>query len=930
MFFTFSKKIFTFNIFFIFTAFVFAQNTSNLVNMEVKNESSVVDSKIINFTVSLENKTDTDFAGKLLIKIPKGLKKFNNNDISINLKAKENKFLTLKLLVSNDAEFGIQKINFLLVDAYNSIVLSKTANHSILENNTLQINAENPILYRTGNEDSLRVKVRVSNLGNKKQNIALVFKIPETNSGNTFVEKQALIDIRKDSVFTFSFKPSKNLLKQSNFNVSVTGFRNSNKEIFGNTYVSIQNTSNKQTYEDFQSNNFLNPSKNAITTSYKTIGNNAEILQINGSGGFNLPSGYVYLSGNMYKMKGNNEPVFNNTYISYRKEHDEISFGSTSKLLEMPLFGRGLEYSHTNKKKTKKFEVGFTDFNFNLIEKNSFLKNGYGFYARTSFNTHDFSKNYSSTYIFKRDPYEKATHHILGTDFKYNYNENWSSENKIYSGMSLYETTKTNFPSLAIESQYTGIIKDINLNGNYYFSTNYYPGSRRGSFQIQQNASTQIFKKHYTFVNVSVSDFSPKYLFLDHNLKTNNTRIHTGINFFKKKNIGFGLGYQYQTENSNSYNNFFSNFYDQQTVKMTSHRFTETINWTSENKKNSAILNFETGYAKYPNEEKGKYQYKLNGNYFYKNLNFIGSYQLGSYFLSEYAFLKNIPTASEFKRLSLSAFYNEDFFKEKLNINLGIAYSDDIIYGKSPSSFFNLKFTNKNYSLFFNSSWYNYSYNNNIFTVEAGVSLNLQKNALKVGKKATINAFAFYDNNNNNVFDDNDQSAEGYIININNIAFKTDESGKITYKGLPFGKYKLNQVTQKGWYYDPSELNVDSYTFALNIPLHQNGTLQGTVKYDYDAKIALDFQPKFGGILFTIFQKNVQNQRLMTDDNGEFLSFLPNGKYTVILNESSLANNTYCENKSADFEVIAGKITNLTPFIIKVKTKKVNVKKFGN
>ncbi|MDC8104746.1 hypothetical protein MTQ00_09355 [Chryseobacterium sp. B21-037] len=126
----------------------------------------------------------------------------------------------------------------------------------------------------------------------------------------------------------------------------------------------------------------------------------------------------------------------------------------------------------------------------------------------------------------------------------------------MYTGLSFYEDINTTKPSLALESQYSGRIKKVNLNGNYFYSTDYYPGNRRGMLQIQQNFSTHIFTDHYVYANVTVSDFSPKFYFYNTAMQSDNIRVDTGINFPKKGNFGLGVGYQYQEERSNSYNNF--------------------------------------------------------------------------------------------------------------------------------------------------------------------------------------------------------------------------------------------------------------------------------------------------------------------------------------------------------------------------------------
>ncbi|WP_426478504.1 hypothetical protein ACP3T3_03290 [Chryseobacterium sp. CBSDS_008] len=903
------------------------------ISMEIRNEHNPGNPNIIDILLVLKNNENNHFKGRIDVKTPKGFRTISDNNSEIELNAGQNLFIPIKVLTSNSIVSGKADLTFTITDEKYHQVVKKILSYAVTENNTMKITAENPVVYMGMQKDSLEVRARVSNLGNKKQHVTIVFKIPEAVQKNLFIEKKGTIDVQKDSVFIFRFLPSGNLLRSSQFTVNIAGFREPDKEIFGNASVSVQNVSSTQRYQDVEFDLFSNYSKNTITASYRRVGNATDMYQLIGSGGFNVPSGYMFIRGNIYTLNNQSDPVVSNTYVSYHREKSEFTLGNISKLMELSLFGRGAEYSYTSLDKEKKIEVGFVDQSFSLIERNSFLKYGYGFYAKGILGVQNASKNFSATYIFKKDPYEKASHNVLGTDIQYTFNQYWKMNSRIYSGLSFYENSNLTQPSMALESQYSGSIKKFNLNGNYFYSTNYYPGNRRGILQIQQNITTQIFENHYLYANIMISNFSPKFYSFNNDFKSNTTRGDIGINFAKRKNFGFAAGAQYQQENSNSYNNFFDTSGNLEIKKLEALRVIQNLTWISNNKKHSTLLALEAGSARYPDADHAQYQMKATGNYSYKWFNINGIYQYGSYYLSEFASSRNISQDITYKKFSLSAFFNKNLFGEKLTITSGLSYTDDVLYGKSPSGFVNLKYTKERYGVFLNSSWYNYSssnFNNNFFTVEAGVTLNFQPNRLIAARKGEISAVVYYDHNNNNIYDEGDQSAENYIIMINNVSFKTNNEGKIVYKAIPFGKYMLKQVIQQGWYYNEMEFEVKKHSCFLQIPLHQNGTMLGKINYEFDAKKALEFEPKTAGIIFNIYDKDKFIQHVVTDDNGEIGSFLGSGDYRIQLVESSLPAHTYCEKITRDFTVQAGKIINLEPFVIKVSEKKIRVKKFGN
>lgn len=918
-------------IFVLFSSiFINAQNTGSGITMELQ-KGSASKSRLLNMVVIIHNQNEKDFMGRIHFVFPKGFKIISGEEPAIELKAKEKKYIPVRVIVSTDAMAGSSPLKIQLFDNSGNLINEQIKDHTIEVNNDITLSVLNSVIYRSSKLEPLSVKVRIANSGNITQDITLVCKIPDPANGNLFLEQQAVIKVKKDSVFTFTYEPSKSLSRLSNFSINISGFRNPEKEIFSTATIFVQNISNVQKYQDPQFSNFFEETKNEVTASYRKIGENSNMYQLMGSGGFNLPSGYLYLRGNIALLDNQQHPLITNTNIALQQGKNQYTIGSVNKLLEMTLVGRGVEYSHAFEK-NKKIEIGFVDQNFNLAEKNSFLKNGYGFFTKGTLNTNNGSKNISAAYIYRYDPFEKSGHNILGTEINYIFDKKWVMNGKINAGLSSYEQLNFWKPSFSAETNYIGVVKNFNVNGNYFYSSDYYPGNRRGSMQLQQNISTNI-KNYNLFTNLIFSNFSPKFYFFNNGQVSDNSRIEIGTKFPKVRDFTFGLIYQYQNEHSNSYNNFFGSQKSSEIRQLMAHRIVEQISWSNYKTRQSAVLAVETGTVKYPMQESQKFQMKLNANYSFRNFNLSAIYQSGSYYLSEYAFSHLANQNTDYKKLMLSLFYNNNFIKDKLIMSTGISYVNDIIYGKSPSAFINARYNAKTFSAFLNSSWYNYSVGtlkNNILTVEVGVTINLRKNLLNPGKKAKIQVFAFYDENNNYIFDPEEKPARDYIVNINNIALKTASDGTAMYKNVPFGEYRLRQFIQQGWYYDEYDFNVNRYSYALNIPLHQNGTLHGKISFNYNSKTAVDFEHRASLITFSIMKDDKVIQRVASDDEGQFTTFIPTGNYTIVLDEKSLPENTYCETKTQQICVEAGKISFLPDFTIKVKEKKVNKKTFSN
>ena len=143
-----------------------------------------------------------------------------------------------------------------------------------------------------------------------------------------------------------------------------------------------------------------------------------------------------------------------------------------------------------------------------------------------------------------------------------------------------------------------------------------------------------------------------------------------------------------------------------------------------------------------------------------------------------------------------------------------------------------------------------------------------------------------------------------------------------------FGEYSVNPLRAGRWFFNSKDFEVNSYRKTLNIPLKQSGTLQGNIRY-VAGELSMDINERYEGLRFTITnEKRGFTRTVVTDGRGSFITFLPNGVYTIQLNKNTLPENTDCENYQQVFQIEAGKITGLDEFEIKIKERKINIKRF--
>lgn len=414
------------------------------------------------------------------------------------------------------------------------------------------------------------------------------------------------------------------------------------------------------------------------------------------------------------------------------------------------------------------------------------------------------------------------------------------------------------------------------------------------------------------------------------NTNSGNMMANADIYFPKWVNVTFGVGYQHQYEHSNSYQ---QNVSTESMVEMNANRVRGSMSWSSRKIGHSANLSGEYGYSTNSISDNSSDQYRLNLSYSIKWINLMAQYQRGSYYLSEQvtSSLGNQP----YERFISSVSVNQQLFDNKLSIMANAGLNKDYYSDFSPSTYINVRYNmSKLFSMFINSNWYSYKFKDmplvSAYSNELGFTIHLHGNRASTAKKSRVKAFVYHDRNSNGVYDKGDEPAKGYPVSINKRPFITNEKGEVTYRKVPFGKYSVGHISEKGWFGDADTLRVDKFKSLIQIPLQQAGVVSGRITYKFDLRTSMDIEPKIEGIIFQITSTDgVVKHRVSTNDDATFTAFLPTGEYRIELIISSLPANTACENSSQLVTVTPGKIAKIEPFVIDVKQKRVNIKRFG-
>lgn len=920
----------------LFSFSAYAQNVKDnaaAVSIHVEDElQQSAKSNMMSSVLKIKNIGSNKFEGRLKIDLPDGLRTISGvTSLILSVKSNDSIFIPVRYLVQKGISSGNHVISYTLTDSDNNLMDRSQSVFVVEERIDLSLFVENRNMMVTNPEDSIRVSASVTNNGNKGQEVIVVFSIPTMKRGVNFVERKYFLQPQEQHRFEMSFMAQREMIAQNQFSVKVAAMYGAEKNIFGNSTIHIQNVSNHRTFEDPTGYHGLSEyySRNEISLSHRSTNHGSGITQLNGSADIDLPAGFVNLKGNIYKYGTNRQATATNTSLSYLLGDNEYLIGNVYESLETSLSGRGAKIRLGSTQRDH-VVMGFIDQNYNLFSTDPFFNDTYSFFVKGEKVLHGKPlQKILGTAVYQRDGRELSHDVISGGELLWRWQNRWSASLRLHGAVSQLMTDGSRKPSGSAEVRYNGETDGFNLSGNYYISSSHFPGNRKGVLSLQQSVSKRI-NDFSLNSNAYYSRFSPRSYVIPINTHTGNFMGNADIYFPRLMHVTFGLGYQHQYEHSNSYQQYQT---EQSDLEMRANRLRGSMTWSSRKLGQSASLSGEIGRSNNHISDHGAEQYRINLSYSIKWFNLMTQYQHGSYYLSEQ--VSSGRGSRPYERFISSISVNQQFFDHKLSVMANAGLNKDYYSDFSPSGYVHAKYhLTKSFSVFVNSNWYSYKFRDmpsvNTFSNEFGLTVHLHGSRANANKKSKVKAFVYHDRNSNGIYDAGDEPAKGYPVSINKRPFITNDKGEVTYRKVPFGRYEVGQISEKGWFGDADTLKVNSFKTTLQIPLQQAGVVTGRIRYNFDSKTSMEIEPKVEGIVFQIISTDgVLKHRVSTNDDAAFTAFLPTGEYRIELIKTSLPANTTCEDAAQTVKVEPGKIIRLKPFVINVQQKKVNIKRFG-
>lgn len=915
----------------------FAQTISNS-SFFIHTDSTFVaeNGSLVALTITLNNNNSTSFVGRIELKSIDGISLIGQEINRIELESNSKLFYPIRLSIGKNVPAGETKVLLNLVDENNKIQAQFTSLLNVQPKKQVQLISNRPTELMQNIGDSLSISALLSNRGNSQEVITVTASFPNMRGGNKIESKRVFLKAFQDSVITFKKIITKDLLNVERYTVNMAALYE-NGELINNVMVGVQNVSGNRTFADpSQGYSFDSYSNNRISLSGRNLFTDNEAIQLNARGSFQLPVGGIDFSMDAYSYtRLNNRPYLTNTYLNYQLNNKGIMVGNVSESLETFVNGRGVKVYVSNEEQSKFIEIGIVDKSYNLLGDEYKMPggNGYTAYARTAFNN-QVNKQYSGSVLYDRTPYNHSESVILMNDYQYKVNDNLQLGFELGGGLTRAFNTPTSAlkPSIAIGNKLSGLLGKYNISSNNFYSSGFYPGTRRGVIQFNERIGRS-FNKVNTWVSYSYYNYDPKHLQTESfysSFNTSNSRIEAGTYFPISSNISLSLSAKQHTDRGRvGYNQEEEN----PMLRMDAFRLTESINWRSRNDQHTVYLSSENGFAKSPFTGETQLQIRANASWNYRFLTMNSYFQQGDFSIIE-SYSNAQQGGKDIYRFNFSAGLRKEFFSKKLKAQFDVNYSDASFSGSNWMYSGLLDYAlSSQFSAFANAYIYQYSssyYSSSVSNIQAGISYNLpagRKGSTK--KSGKLSLFVFYDNNSNGVFDEGDTPAEGRIVMIGGVSFISLANGVVEYKKVPYDEYSL-QVPSQEWYAAvPEKINLQSRELTIQIPLQKTGKVTGDLHYNYDNRTSMEFSEKHGGLRIKLLGENGKQWEALTNSQGKFTLFVPVGNYQLSVDQSSLPANVFTELETLRIKVEVEKTTTIPEIELKVKQKTIEIKRFS-
>lgn len=895
-------------------------------------------------SLSIENQDSEDINGHFEIEIPQGLTLLGNSTIQVDIPSKSKRFYTIRVQAYNLSAISANNFNIILKDAKGNILGQKNLEIKIPTFKKISIIDQTPLQTFRNLGDSIHIKLNVLNEGTVEENFKIILSSPNRYGKTVFKEIPINLKPGTDSLLLYSFIVERYMTSLSQYLVRVTGINDQN-DPFSNLQLAFYNRSSTRNYNtnDMIRNNLWQTTGNHVELRISNLFNQHKNFSLYSAADYETKSGAVGYSINMANWHGQDKLFFTNTYLEIKQNRHQVTVGNLQESLESTFYGRGIQYAFLDTVKGTSLDLGVSD---NSNELLSTYQRGFGIpltaYARLRLGElKKDRKFYDGQVIFNRNNLDTTGYLLWTNSFDIDTKKDKSTMVGFIGAGSAFHLVSTDENhqknAIAVGWKTTQQWNNVRFFIDYFYSTPYYPGNRRGVTQLQHRVSYPLGRWHGS-LGYYLHAFSPKNLsYYSTNYKNSQQRFEaqfTGSN--RKGNAYLTFSPSYNTEIA-SYR-FFST-----PIELTSNSFLLQTNgqYYSLNRKHNINILAEGGLIKINdptkiyNNTKAETAIRMDVTYGYGPLRVMGGFQKGTFQLFE-LFNGIIYNSSARTQYSFGIQAAGEIMGGKLKWNLHNTGRYSKLWGFNFLNVASIDYQVKRTTRLSAQGQYTYTkgISNNPYTYN-----NIQlvvKQQLPSGKRinkkpqGTVKMFIFYDNNYNGTFDAGDIVASSYNLMFGSVSFSTNDKGEAVYKNIPYGDYIIFTPPVNNYSAKSKVIKIDSRTQKVEVPLQQLSTLSGKIILEYDPIFDLTVSTNLAGYKVSAESDDGSVYSAETDDSGKFILLAPRGRYIITLDKKNFPENIIFDSSPIKVELKIGENKKIDPFIIKAKKRNLEIKRFGS
>lgn len=872
------------------------------------------------------NNTNKDMELMLNISQPAAWRYFGENEKQINLKSKDSIFIPVRVQpngdIKGDANYivnaSLSNGKFSIATDMWYIFVKKISNWNAYTNNQT--------IYFPNKQDSLQIKINLSNYGNSDESLIL-----QANSqrGIKFIDNQGEITTKLSTPFTLNLDRDTiikiTLLKEKV--LDLPGERG-NKSSRINHKIRLKIIPQRESTSGAWSKSievYELPDKMSLT---EGVGNGLPLTVDFQT--YNIASNSTYAGLNLYgsKLFENNSVLNyyyqanfaqnqlnpksflgNNHFLSYNHKYFNFELGNIGAVYRgSTLTGKGAKASI----KLKNNELG------GVYVKSPTLfdytnREGWGLFHSLK------TKRINSNIFYqKSNNFDKEDLNLIASEVNILLNK----RNRIKLGGG-YSNTDYNWdPNNPIQAKgygfrfgYSFRIKKLGFNlSSIYGSKNYTPA--RGMLRISSKINYRFNDKFNVNVLASHYDYNP-------NLYRQNVLVDTVFN--KRDRYSININYK-KGLNRFSFKPFYSRHLS---ARVSSEDKGLSFNFSRSSKKFRISTIASGAYSKFLNypEFENIFISEIRSTLTYNDLKFRARYYYGPYY--DIDKILYIESEKNPQKVYTTFIYDLWFLENKMRINFNINYNYTTYYDRHQV------YTNPEFFYYAKNGFRFNFYSRYIFYAEGERTRNTyvsgsstpisevveatQTGSFEIGmgvkfdidvptginKYHDAKVVAFRDINGNGKMDINESGIENMLIilkskdeiesNEFNYETKTElitnKEGFVLFDDVKTGNYQITAMplTSMGGWFDGKTFNrtIDKNK-TVYIPLSKGAKLSGGILVDRD-KFSSTKNLNLSNIRVTaVNQLNGKNFSTLTGKNGEFSLFIPNGNYVIVLNEAAI------------------------------------------